>query len=60
MAKEFACKDMGAANCNFKTSGKDTNTVVNKVKDHIQKVHKEIKSFDAAVEAKVRNAVKEV
>jgi predicted small metal-binding protein len=59
MAKQFACKDIGAMNCSFSTTGKDSNTVVNKVKEHLQKVHKEIKGFDAALEAKVKGAIKE-
>jgi predicted small metal-binding protein len=58
MTKTFACKDMGAANCNYTDQAKDENSLVRKVKDHVQKVHKEIKNFDAGVEAKVRAAIK--
>ena len=59
MTKTFACKDMGAATCNYTDSAKDDQTLVNKVKGHIQKVHKEIKNFDGAMEAKVKSVIKE-
>jgi len=59
MAKQYACKDIGATNCNFTTTAKDENSLMRKVKDHVQKVHKEITKLDGEFEAKVKAAMKE-
>ncbi len=60
MAKQYACRDMGATNCNFETTGKDENTLMRKVQEHMEKVHKEMGKFDDNVKAKVRSVMKEV
>ncbi|MGC8623010.1 MAG: DUF1059 domain-containing protein [Candidatus Micrarchaeia archaeon] len=55
--KKFACRDIGME-CNFTAQDKDEKKLMEKIAKHARDAHG-IQKIDAALEAKVKAAIKE-
>ena len=56
--KEFHCKDVGMANCDFVAKGKDDDEIMKKATEHAKRDHK-MQTIPADLERKARGAIRE-
>lgn len=58
MAKTFACKDIGLADCPFQASAETEDELMAKVAEHTKAAHN-MQAMDTEMLAKIRAAIKE-
>ena len=56
--KEFHCKDVGMANCDFVAKGKDDDEIMKKATEHAKRDHK-MQTIPPDLERKARSAIRE-
>jgi len=56
--KEFHCKDVGMANCDFVAKGRDDDEIMKKATEHAKRDHK-MQTIPPDLERKARGAIRE-
>lgn len=58
MAKKFACRDIGMAQCPFEARAENEEALMAQIRQHAQSAHG-MQQFDEPMLAKIRAAIKE-